>query len=65
MKSGTKLKDNNMRKHLTISIAAALIMRLPARQSSQILSAMDAKKAAMVARIMSSAANPQIPKDPS
>jgi flagellar motility protein MotE (MotC chaperone) len=50
---------------MDISIAAALIMRLPARQSSQILSAMDAKKAAMVARIMSSAANPQIPKDPS
>jgi flagellar motility protein MotE (MotC chaperone) len=50
---------------MDISIAAALIMRLPARQSSQILSAMDAKKAAMVARIMSSAANPQISKDPS
>jgi flagellar motility protein MotE (MotC chaperone) len=50
---------------MDITIAAALIMRLPARQSSQILSAMDAKKAAMVARIMASAANPQIPKDPS
>ncbi len=50
---------------MDISIAAAIIMRLPPRQSSQILSAMDAKKAAMVARIMASAANPQIPKDPS
>ncbi|RWX77010.1 flagellar protein [Neorhizobium lilium] len=50
---------------MDISIAAAIIMRLPPRQSSQILSAMDAKKAATVARIMASAVNPQIPKDPS
>lgn len=50
---------------MDINIAAAIIMQLPARQSSLILSEMDAKKAAMVAAIMSSAANPRIPKDPS
>lgn len=50
---------------MDITIAAAIIMQLPARQSGLILAEMDAKKAAMVARIMSSAANPQIPKDPS
>lgn len=46
-------------------LAAAIIMKLPARQSSLILSEMDADKAAMVAAIMSSAADPTTSKDPS
>lgn len=46
-------------------LAAAIIMKLPARQSSLILSEMDANKAAMVAAIMSSAGDPTTSKDPS
>ena len=46
-------------------LAAAIIMKLPARQSSLILSEMEAEKAAMVAAIMSSAADPNTSKDPS
>lgn len=46
-------------------LAAAIIMKLPARQSSLILSEMEAEKAAMVAAIMSSAADPYTSKDPS
>lgn len=46
-------------------LAAAVIMKLPARQSSLILSEMEAQKAAMVAAIMSSAADPNTSKDPS
>ena len=46
-------------------LAAAIIMKLPARQSSLILSEMEAQKAAMVAAIMSSAADPNTSKDPS
>ncbi|GEO83440.1 flagellar protein [Ciceribacter naphthalenivorans] len=46
-------------------LAAAIIMKLPARQSSLILSEMEAGKAAMVAAIMSSAADPNTSKDPS
>jgi flagellar motility protein MotE (MotC chaperone) len=42
---------------LNVQIAAAIIMQLPARQSSLILSEMDAQKAAMVAAIISSAAD--------
>lgn len=44
-------------------LAAAIIMRLPPRQSGQILSEMDAKKAAAVATIISSAADPNTSKD--
>lgn len=50
---------------MDIRIAAAIIMQLPARQSSLILSEMDAKKAATVAAIMSQAADPNTSKDPS
>lgn len=46
-------------------LAAAIIMRLPARQSGLILSEMDAKKAAAVASIIASAADPNTSKDPS
>lgn len=46
-------------------LAAAIIMKLPARQSSLILSEMKADKAAMVAAIMSSAGDPTTSKDPS
>jgi flagellar motility protein MotE (MotC chaperone) len=50
---------------MDINIAAAIIMQLPARQSGLILSEMDAKKAAMVAAIMSSAVDPTTSRDPS
>jgi flagellar motility protein MotE (MotC chaperone) len=46
-------------------LAAAIIMKLPARQSGLILAEMDAQKAAIVASIMSSAADPNTSKDPS
>ena len=46
-------------------LAAAIIMKLPARQSGLILSEMDPKKAGMIAAIMSSAADPKTSKDPS
>ncbi|AYC99655.1 MotE family protein [Neorhizobium sp. NCHU2750] len=46
-------------------LAAAIIMRLPPRQSGLILSEMDAKKAAAVATIIASAADPNTSKDPS
>lgn len=40
-------------------------MRLPARQSSLILSEMDSEKAAMLANIISSASDPNTSKEPS
>ncbi len=46
-------------------LAAAIVMRLPPRQSGLILSEMDAKKAAAVASIIASAADPNTSKDPS
>jgi flagellar motility protein MotE (MotC chaperone) len=46
-------------------LAAAIIMRLPSRQSGLILSEMTAKKAAAVASIIASAADPNTSKDPS
>lgn len=46
-------------------LAAAIIMKLPPRQSGLILAEMDAKKAAMVAAIMSSAADKTTSRDPS
>jgi flagellar motility protein MotE (MotC chaperone) len=46
-------------------LAAAIVMRLPPRQSGLILSEMDAKKAAAVAAIIASAADPNTSKDPS
>lgn len=50
---------------LNLEIAASIIMSLPPRQSSLILAEMDAKKAAIVAAIISSAADPATSKDPS
>lgn len=50
---------------MDLGVAAAIIMQLPSRQSGLILSEMDAKKAAMVATIMSQAADPKTSKDPS
>ncbi len=44
-------------------LAAAIIMKLPARQSGLILSEMDPKKAGMISMIMSSAADPKTSKD--
>ncbi|XUY27192.1 MotE family protein [Agrobacterium sp. rho-8.1] len=46
-------------------LAAAIIMKLPPRQSSLILAEMDAKKAATVASIMSSATDKTTSRDPS
>jgi flagellar motility protein MotE (MotC chaperone) len=46
-------------------LAAAIIMKLPPRQSGLILAEMDAKKAAMVASIMSSATDKTTSRDPS
>ncbi|MDG3575209.1 MotE family protein [Rhizobium sp. YJ-22] len=46
-------------------LAAAIVMRLPARQSGLILAEMEPQKAAMVASIMSQAADPTTSKDPS
>jgi flagellar motility protein MotE (MotC chaperone) len=50
---------------MSAGLAAAIIMRLPSRQSGLILSEMDAKKAAAVAAIIASAADPNTSKDPS
>jgi flagellar motility protein MotE (MotC chaperone) len=44
-------------------IAAAIIMKLPARQSGLILSEMDPKKAGMISSILSSASDPNTSKD--
>ncbi|HBF30419.1 MotE family protein [Rhizobium sp.] len=46
-------------------LAAAIIMKLPAKQSSLILSEMAPDKVATIAGIMASAANPNTSKDPS
>ena len=46
-------------------IAAAVIMRLGARQSSLILAEMDPEKAAVIANIIASASDPNTSKDPS
>ncbi|MFN3441873.1 MAG: MotE family protein [Rhizobium rosettiformans] len=48
-----------------VILAAAIIMKLPPRQSSLILTEMSADKAAQVASIMSSAGDPTTSKDPS
>ncbi|NTJ41384.1 MotE family protein [Agrobacterium larrymoorei] len=50
---------------INAGIAAAIIMKLPPRQSALILSEMDAKKAALVASIMSSATDRTTSRDPS
>jgi len=46
-------------------LAAAIVMKLPPKQSSLIFSEMAPDKAAMIAAIMSSAADPNTSKDPS
>ncbi|WP_083531185.1 MotE family protein [Pararhizobium antarcticum] len=46
-------------------IAAAIVMKLPPRQSSLILSEMAADKAAMLTNIISSASDPNTSKEPS
>ena len=48
-----------------VILAAAIIMKLPPRQSSLILTEMSPEKAAKVASIMSSAGDPNTSKDPS
>jgi flagellar motility protein MotE (MotC chaperone) len=46
-------------------IAAAIVMKLPARQSSLILSEMSDEKAAVLTNIISSASDPSTSKEPS
>jgi flagellar motility protein MotE (MotC chaperone) len=48
-----------------IEVAAAVIMRLNASQSSLILNEMDPQKAAVIANIIASASDPNTSKDPS
>ncbi|MDM9626397.1 MotE family protein [Rhizobium sp. S152] len=48
-----------------IEVAAAVIMRLSAQQSSLILNEMDPQKAAVIANIIASASDPNTSKDPS
>ncbi|MDQ0319156.1 flagellar motility protein MotE (MotC chaperone) [Pararhizobium capsulatum DSM 1112] len=47
------------------AVAAAIVMRLPPRLSSLILSEMTSEKAAVLANIISSASNPNTSKEPS
>lgn len=49
---------------INVELAAAIIMKLPARQSSLILSEMEPAKAARVSALISSAADPNTSKDP-
>lgn len=48
---------------MRLELAAAIIMKLPARQSALILSEMDPQKAGQISMIMSSAADPNTSKD--
>jgi flagellar motility protein MotE (MotC chaperone) len=49
---------------MNLEVAAAIIMKLPARQSGLVLSEMDPKNAGMIATIISSASNPNTSKEP-
>lgn len=48
---------------MNIEVAAAIIMKLPARQSGLILSEMDPKKAGTISSIIASASDPNTSKD--
>ncbi|WP_137132534.1 MotE family protein [Rhizobium sp. FY34] len=48
---------------MNVELAAAIIMKLPARQSGLILSEMDPQKAGLISSIISSAADPKTSKD--
>ena len=50
---------------MNLEVAAAIIMKLPARQSGLVLSEMDPQKAGMIATIISSASDPNTSKEPS
>jgi flagellar motility protein MotE (MotC chaperone) len=50
---------------MDLEVAAAIIMKLPARQSGLVLSEMDPQKAGMIATIISSASDPHTSKEPS
>ncbi|MCJ8520856.1 flagellar motility protein MotE (MotC chaperone) [Pseudorhizobium tarimense] len=50
---------------MNMEVAAAIIMKLPARQSGLVLSEMDPQKAGMIATIISSASDPNTSKEPS
>nr|CAD6425225.1 flagellar protein [Rhizobium sp. Q54] len=50
---------------MNLEVAAAIIMKLPARQSGLVLSEMDPQKAGMIATIIASASDPNTSKEPS
>ncbi|MFN7101447.1 MAG: MotE family protein [Pseudorhizobium sp.] len=50
---------------MNVEIAAAIIMKLPARQSGLVLSEMDPENAGRIATIISSASDPNTSKEPS
>src|SRR5690606_1207040 len=50
---------------MDMEVAAAIIMKMPARQSGSVLSEMDPQKAGMIATIISSASEPNTSKEPS
>lgn len=50
---------------MDMEVAAAIIMKMPARQSGSVLSEMDPQKAGMIATIISSASDPNTSKEPS
>lgn len=50
---------------MNLEVAAAIIMKLPARHSGLVLSEMDPQKAGMIATIISSASDPNTSKEPS
>ena len=50
---------------MKLEVAAAIIMKLPARQSGLVLSEMDPQKAGLIATIIASASDPNTSKEPS
>lgn len=50
---------------MNIEVAAAIIMKLPPRQSGLVLSEMDPQKAGVIATIIASASDPNTSKEPS
>lgn len=50
---------------MSLEVAAAIIMKLPPRQSGLVLGEMDPQKAGMIATIIASASDPDTSKEPS
>ncbi|MBW3097368.1 MotE family protein [Pseudohoeflea coraliihabitans] len=62
-----KMRPDSAAEQLSLihpSVAAAIVMKLSPRLSSQILNEMEAKKAASLASIIADAASRELPKDP-